>query len=508
MSLTNKDNTTETTDCKVVYSQPNSEQTDDLKIEYFSLEELENSDDYPIILLPKEKALLKLPRNGKSDVRGYVEDDFFEVLKSSNLNATVDNDKHIAVPGRFMPYEPDFVVYDKSINLYIDVEIDELYDGFSRIPTHTIEGTDDTRNLFFTESGWVVVRFTERQIHLNSKGCVEHLRQIIESLRDGTVKLKENVTHESRWDYRQAIKWERDLYREKYLGIQSFSYQVRNTKIICIDNGDIIDANIARTPKHLPSQNATDINTASISVNNAMPNIVFDEDSHTYFPKKDITGNSDYISVTTLIEKFFPYFDEEAYIKKRMSETGMSEDEIRKELQEPSERGTTMHEHIEAFLKGEPCKDNTKEFSLFLKFYNECIVPRDLKFYNAEMSVLLPENNIAGTVDALFKKSNGDFVMVDWKRSKHLIIDGYPKKYGFGRGLSVLSQLDNSSYYKYELQQSFYKYILEKKYHLHVSSMILTVLHPDYDNYYTIKLSDYREKEVKEMIEINDRMMK
>ena len=33
-----------------------------------------------------------------------------------------------------------------------------------------------------------------------------------------------------------------------------------------------------------------------------------------------------------------------------------------------------------------------------------------------------------------------------------------------------------------------------------VSSMILCVLHPDYDRYYTIKLSDYRKDEVEEMI--------
>ena len=36
--------------------------------------------------------------------------------------------------------------------------------------------------------------------------------------------------------------------------------------------------------------------------------------------------------------------------------------------------------------------------------------------------------------------------------------------------MSVLSHLDNSSYYKYELQQSFYKYILEKDYGIKLQS--------------------------------------
>jgi hypothetical protein len=30
--------------------------------------------------------------------------------------------------------------------------------------------------------------------------------------------------------------------------------------------------------------------------------------------------------------------------------------------------------------------------------------------------------------------------------------------------------------------------------------MILCVLHPDYDRYYTIKLSDYRKDEIEEML--------
>jgi hypothetical protein len=137
---------------------------------------------------------------------------------------------------------------------------------------------------------------------------------------------------------------------------------------------------------------------------------------------------------------------------------------------------------------------------MFLKFHEEQIQKRGLSFYDAEKIVTLPQYGIAGTVDALFRKPDGNFVMVDWKRSKHLIIDGYPKKYGIGRGLSILSHLDNSSYYHYELQQSFYKYILENQYNMKISSMILCVLHPDYDRYYTIKLSDYRKDEIEEML--------
>jgi hypothetical protein len=270
---------------------------------------------------------------------------------------------------------------------------------------------------------------------------------------------------------------EKNLVREKYLQIQTFD-----------------------CPDHLPSLVHT-IATAHTPTPQAQrPAIVFSEDTHTYADARNQTGTADYTSVTTLIEKFFPVFDEEAYIQKFMAESGKSREEVIKKMLEPSERGTFMHQQIEYFLKGKPHEEDFKEFQMFRKFHEEQILRRGLTFYDAERIVTLPQYGIAGTVDALFRKPDGSFVMVDWKRSKNLIIDGYPKKYGTGRGLSILAHLDNSSYYHYELQQSFYKYILETEYGMKVSSMILCVLHPDYDRYYTIKLGEYRIREVEEMV--------
>jgi len=102
---------------------------------------------------------------------------------------------------------------------------------------------------------------------------------------------------------------------------------------------------------------------------------------------------------------------------------------------------------------------------------------------------LLDEYNVAGTVDALFKKpQKEEYLIIDWKRSKKLVVDGHPKKYGYGYALSELNHLDNSSYYKYALQQNMYKYILEKTYGLPISSMNLIVLHENFDTYYRVNL--------------------
>ena len=497
------------TNCKVFVSRPNPEQTEDLRIKYIPIRSLVNEESYPIVLMPQTNSLLKLPREGRSDVRGYKEKDFLNELLRADLPISISIDKHLSILGRTLPYEPDFVLFDKDLNFYIDIEIDEPYDGYSRTPTHVSNGSDRIRDKFFIDSGWVVIRFTEHQIHTNPNGCVSIIKFIVDSTRDNSqnAKTPNFIIHEEKWDSAQAIIWERNLYREKYLGIQSFERIIRNLKIICLDKSDKIEARLRPSrPNVHESAAKQQRNDKKGKGNNSL--IQFDEKNHIYYPKKDPSGNSDYISVTTLIEEFFPHFDVDAYIEKRMKETGKTKEEIEKELIEPSERGTTMHTEIEKCLKGEKYDGSSPELQMFKRFYDDCIIPHNLSFSAAEKIIELPDHNIAGTVDALFRKPNGEYVMIDWKRSKHLIIDGYPKKYGFGRGLSVLSHLDNSSYYKYEMQQSFYKYILEKRYNMIVSSMKLVVLHPIYDNYFIINLSKYREKEVKEIIEIHDRMLK
>ena len=142
--------------------------------------------------MPKIDSFLKLPRQGRSDNRGYKEADFINHLKSSDLNVGIDDNCHLMVPGRRSPYEPDIVLFDKSLGLFVDVEIDEPYDGYLRIETHNIESSDDIRNGFFCESGWVVVRFTEHQVHINPDGCVKFIKSVLCGLKEGVVnKVKE-----------------------------------------------------------------------------------------------------------------------------------------------------------------------------------------------------------------------------------------------------------------------------------------------------------------------------
>lgn len=437
----------------------------------------DDNNKYPMILWPTEGVEVVPPQSGVSDIRGYSDDYFWKLLNDGDLGMQIRRNCHLEVPCRAIPYEPAMVLVDERRGIFIDVEIDAPYHGWYRVPLHCTDGKDSVRDGYFNRCGWAVVRFTERQVRKEPEACVELVRTVVRKWRGEVSEIATSVTPEKRWTFKEAVAMERDLVREKYLGVQTFGqpeYLQELRQKIMEKRGGLIDA--------------------------SRPEIIFDETTHTYADKRNTTGTADYTSVTTLIEKFFPYFDEEAYIQRYMAESGKSREEVVRKMLEPSERGTEMHQQIEYFLKGKPHREDFKEFRMFLKFHEEQVQKRGLEFYDAEKIVTLPQYGIAGTVDALFRKPDGSFVMVDWKRSKHLVIDGYPKKYGIGRGISILSHLDNSSYYHYELQQSFYKYILENEYGMKVSSMILCVLHPDYDRYYTIKLGEYRRQEVEEMI--------
>lgn len=432
---------------------------------------------YPIISWPVEGTKIIPPRATRSDIRGFSDEYFFNILTSSDLKPLLHHDVCLPVPHRAIPYEPAIALLDEASGIFVDVEIDAPYHGWYRFPMHYTEGKDKIRDGYFNDCGWAVVRFSERQVREQPEACADLLRQVVSRLRSTPDELRCQVTPERQWTQQEAVVMEKDLVREKYLQIQTFD-----------------------CPDHLPPLVHAIATTQVPTLQAQRPDIVFNEATHTYADARNQTGTADYTSVTTLIEKFFPYFDEEAYIEKFMKESGKTREEVIRKMLEPSERGTEMHQQIEYFLKGKPHREDFKEFQMFRKFHEEQILRRGLAFHDAEMIVTIPKYGIAGTVDALFRKPDGSYVMVDWKRSKNLIIDGYPKKYGIGRGLSILSHLDNSSYYHYELQQSFYKYILENQYNMKISSMILCVLHPDYDRYYTIKLSDYRKDEVEEML--------
>ena len=459
---------------EIIESQPSKTSDEGQKAIWIIDKYYEKSDGYPLAVMPQFGCAVTYPRRGRSRVHQWLGVGFYNYLKSHLAGVHVSNECHIAVPCSRKAIEPEIIAFDLTRNLLIDIEIDAPYDGIYRFPTHTIEDIRDLRrDRSMAAMGWMVVRFSERQIRYQPEECLQYLQDIITSASNEQSLRFNLLAAEPRWNFSQALHWEQEHYREQYLGIESFEPYDFSSRIL---------------------------------VNQPIGELTFDEASHIYAPQHNPNGGADYISVTTLIGRFFP-FDTETLIAQKVRKEHRPEDEIRAELehiqQDASGRGTELHAAIEHFLKGEPSEPyNAPEWDYFLQFHKDILLPY-LDYVDAERMISLPDYGVAGTVDALFRrKRDGAYIMVDWKRSRQLIIgDGKIKKYGIGRGLSIMGHLDDSSYYHYELQQSFYKYILEKQYGIHVEEMMLCVLHPTYDRYYTIRLENYRKREVEALLE-------
>lgn len=469
---------------QIIKSEKNNEQTDNLRILFTPNNHFEQAEQYhyPVVKMPKHNSALKLPRLGRSNQKGYKENDFYNQLKQHLTNIEIANNVHIAIPNYSKPYEPDILLYDKELNLYIDVEIDEPYDGFYRYPTHNYKAEfyfkqDNIRDLFFTESGWVVIRFTEKQVHKQPNECIEYIKNVINSIQRNEFSITPKCIIEYQWNENQCTQWQLNNYRENYLEILSF-YKRTNHKEVVVSEQEYepIELNIQRT-KFEDIENQ------------------FDKELHKYFDPNDKTGNAEYISVTTLVERFFQ-FDLLRYIEKKAKEKNKSEKEVLDEhlykTYQAAIIGTELHLQIEKYFTKQPFDDSLQEFKYFLTLVKEKIISKGLIFSNAEMEIFYPKFRVAGTVDCLFKNLEGKYVMIDWKRSKKLIVKGTnkPDKRGFQIEIEGLKNLTNCSYYRYCIQQNMYKYILEKEYNIIISDMILAVLHDNYSNYHTIKLPE------------------
>jgi len=479
---------------QIIKSEPNQEQTDDLRILFNPNTHFIQDDQYqyPVVKMPKQSSILKLPRAGRSNQKGYKENDFFNQLKQQLTDIEITNNVHMVIPNFNKPYEPDIVLFDKKLNLYIDIEIDEPYDGYYRYPTHYINPEDEVkqdniRDLFFTESGWIVIRFTEKQVHCQENECINHVKNVLNSIHNRAFSTNSKCEIEYQWDYNQSIQWQKIYYREKYLGIERFQKQHSYKEIqINTEENESIEKVIQRTKK--------------FQFDNWTSSIAFDEESHKYLHPKDETGNAEYISVTTLIERFFP-FDLMRYIERKAEEENRTEDDVMDEYllmrDEAAEKGTYLHSQIESYLKRKEFDSDSKEFRLFLDFYEKEIEPRNLIFFDAEKMIFSDKYNVAGTIDCLFKKDNKDeYVMLDWKRSKKLVINGTgePDKRGFKIQIGGLTKLNNSSYYRYCLQQNIYKHIVESEYSIKISSMQLIVLHEKYDEYHVVTVPQLKKE--------------
>ena len=210
--------------------------------------------------------------------------------------------------------------------------------------------------------------------------------------------------------------------------------------------------------------------------------IKFEEASHVYTIDD---GGETYTSVTTFIKPLFDEFDADKVIANMMKSKkwpeskyfGKTADEIKEAWASAGANaatlGTKMHADIEAFYNEEPVLNDSPEFQYFLQFHREL---KTLKPYRTEWTVFDEELRIAGSIDMVYVRDDGDLVIYDWKRVKN--IEKSSRFAGVGKH-EAIAHLPDTNYWHYALQLNLYKYVLEKNYGVKVVGLCLVCLHPD-----------------------------
>lgn len=126
-------------------------------------------------------------------------------------------------PNRAQPYVPDFAYIDSTLNLHIDIEVDEPYTHDTRQPLHYIQAPkDEQRNQFFLQIGWVVVRFSEEQVVKSPMSCCKAIASVIATITSDNAVMNPfrqvpTLKPAKRWTFEQAQQMADQGYRETYL---------------------------------------------------------------------------------------------------------------------------------------------------------------------------------------------------------------------------------------------------------------------------------------------------
>jgi ATP-dependent exoDNAse (exonuclease V) beta subunit len=207
------------------------------------------------------------------------------------------------------------------------------------------------------------------------------------------------------------------------------------------------------------------------------------------------------VSTTGFVHAFFGHFDPDAAIKamKRNEEKwkkhalyGKTDAEIKEVWsnsgKEASGKGTAMHLAIEKHLNGAPQLIpldvmDTPEWRYYMNFYND--IKDSLEPYRTEWEVWDEEHKLTGSIYMVLKrKSDGAFVIYDWKRSKEIKEDNK-----FDSGLGPMNHLPNANYWHYTLQLNIYRWFLQKNYGLKIVDLAIVILHPNNTNYQIFHLN-------------------
>lgn len=471
------------------------------------------NESYAIVRMPRIGCIVWPYRRGTIARRGFMELDFEKRLKCYfNEQAKVLGDVNILPQNDVRPYEPDIaIVYTKnSLNVRIDIEIDEPYAAITNTPTHYIGCGDEKRDTNLNSLGWIVIRFSEKQIYQQPNSCIKLVFELVKSI-DSSIKVPSIIAEapalnsEKQWTFIESQNMASIKERQKYLhhefGLtEESSYGIKDLKLtpfeisildkvkqpVFVSTGQ--DNTITNTNENYSIESCYDYNKKNES--ELDQHVIFERLSHVY-----IIDDVQYKAVSNIISALFPSFDADYWAEIKANERGVDPQQVKEEWdangQKSREAGVFLHQQIENYFLNLPLchlyhfqyngilveKDETIDIQREFNFFKQFIKNNPIMPYRSEWKVFDRTTKIAGTVDLICKNGDG-YDIYDWKRSSKI-----HDTISYGCGFGGLSHLTNTTLNHYKLQQNLYRYILENQYGMNIKSMKLVVLHPDFSSY-------------------------
>jgi hypothetical protein len=129
---------------------------------------------------------------------------------------------YLPIPDFPHPYTTDCTL--EVDGLHIDIEIDEPYVWKTKEPHHCVDDfRDERRDQFFMERGWVVIRFSEKQVVTQPDACCGVIARTIAILRGPPLpdwaRWVGALQEDPRWTIEQARIYAQQDYRRSYIRV-------------------------------------------------------------------------------------------------------------------------------------------------------------------------------------------------------------------------------------------------------------------------------------------------
>lgn len=213
-------------------------------------------------------------------------------------------------------------------------------------------------------------------------------------------------------------------------------------------------------------------------------------------------GNKEIISVTTLVDKFFPKFDRQGISKRYAEKHDLNQNDVLKEWRDKGIRtkdiGNRCHlyaSNLVEYLYNSESKKIIKPYDVRYAIIADKIFELLEKYsvLYTECKIFSLKFDIAGTFDLLLTDDN-ILYLYDWKTVEKIDVENPWQTCNY-----PITHLDASKFNKFALQLNLYKFILESENYFTNTEYKMAILHVTESDCIEIPVPDMK-REIKAII--------